>query len=73
MYEKIKKVEKHSYDYFTKMLDEETITPMKILSSYDDAQNVLTNMLVGACQAIADYTRKMDGVGNGDTAERKER
>lgn len=71
--EVIEQVQKHAYDYFTKKLEAETITPMKILSAYEDVQNTLQNMLVGACQAIADYTRKEDRANDGDTTKRKEK
>lgn len=68
-----KQVQRRAYEYLTKLLEDGSITPLRVLSAYDEAQDALTNMLFGACQAIADYTRKMDGAGNGDTTERKER
>ena len=54
----IKHIQKHSYEYFTKLLEDGSITPTRVLGAYDEAQDVLSNMLIGACQAIADYTRK---------------
>lgn len=69
----VKQVQRHAYEYFTKLLEDGSITPLRVLSAYDEAQDVLSNMLVGACQAISDYTRKMDGANNGDTTEREER
>ena len=56
----IEHIQRHSYEQMMKKLEDGSVTPMRVLSSYEETQDVLSNMLIGACQAIADYTRKAE-------------
>ena len=49
---------KQSYKNFMELLEGGDITPIGIINSYNEMQDDLSDMLIGACQAIADYTRK---------------
>lgn len=58
--EKIEHIQKQTYEHMTKQLEAGLVTPIAILDSYKKTENILNNMLIGACQAIADYTRKAE-------------
>lgn len=57
---KTERMQKQSYKNFMKLLEDGDITPIGIINSYNEMQDDLSDMLIGACQAIADYTRKED-------------